>query len=213
MLIRQAELCRQLVTDAAEHWGRLQDLGEGAKALFHFDPRTVDRDDLAWSLIAFAELRAPAWENAYGERSELQAGVRFGLQALQAATQGLKPYAVAGLPLPKKLPIHSFTRYRGRATRVWPRRARSCRQVQAPRLLGWLHHPSASAACEGPAALKACGPPIQGWACRANGRVPRRALGARAGRDPDGCIASTVRDLCTERRVGAWALAAPGRGP
>jgi hypothetical protein len=102
-------LCRQLVTDTAEHGGRLQDLGEGAKALFRFDPRTVDRDDLAWSLIAFAELRAPAWENAYGERIELQAVVRFGLQALQAATQGLKPYAAAGLPLPKKLPIHRFT--------------------------------------------------------------------------------------------------------
>jgi hypothetical protein len=87
----------------------LQDLGEGAKALFRFDPRTVDRDDLAWSLIAFAELRAPAWENAYGERIELQAVVRFGLQALQEATQGLKPYATAGLPLPQKLPIHGLT--------------------------------------------------------------------------------------------------------
>jgi hypothetical protein len=87
----------------------LHDLGAGAQALFRFDPRRVDRDDLAWSLIAFAELRAPAWENAYGERIELRAVVRCGLQALQAATQGLKPYAAAGLPLPQKLPIHSFT--------------------------------------------------------------------------------------------------------
>jgi hypothetical protein len=87
----------------------LQDLGEGAKALFRFDPRTFDRNDLAWSLIAFAELQAPSWENAYGERIQLQEVVRFGLQALQEATHGLKPYAAAGLPLPQKMPIHRFT--------------------------------------------------------------------------------------------------------
>jgi hypothetical protein len=87
----------------------LQDLGEGAKALFRFDPRRVNRNDLAWSLIAFAELHASAWENAYGERIELQAVVRCGLQALQEATQGLKPYVAAGLPPPQKLPIHGLT--------------------------------------------------------------------------------------------------------
>jgi hypothetical protein len=87
----------------------LQDLGAGAQALFRFDPRTFDRNDLAWSLIAFAELRAPTWENAYGERIELRAVGRVGLQALQEATHELKPYAAAGLPLPQKLPIHRFT--------------------------------------------------------------------------------------------------------
>jgi hypothetical protein len=87
----------------------LQDLSDGAKALFRFDPRTFDRNDLAWSLIAFAELEAHTWENAYGERIQLQEVVRFGLQALAEATQGLKPYAAAGLPLPKKMPIHSLT--------------------------------------------------------------------------------------------------------
>jgi hypothetical protein len=87
----------------------LQDLGEGAKALFRFDPHTFDRNDLAWSLIAFAELQAREWENAYGEHIRLQEVVRFGLQALQDATHGLKPYAAAGLPLPKKMPIHGFT--------------------------------------------------------------------------------------------------------
>jgi hypothetical protein len=91
------------------HVYHLQDLGDGVKVLFRFDPRHFDRNDLAWSLIAFAELRAPAWENAYGERIELQEVVRFGLQALQEATQGLKPYAAAGLPLLKKLPIHDLT--------------------------------------------------------------------------------------------------------
>jgi hypothetical protein len=88
---------------------RLQDLSEGAKALFRFDPRTFDRDDLAWSLIAFAELRAHEWENAYAERIQLKELAAFGGQVLREATQGLKPYAAAGLPLPKKLPIHGFT--------------------------------------------------------------------------------------------------------
>ena len=88
---------------------QLKDLGDGAKALFRFDPNTFDRNDLAWSLIAFAELQAHEWENAYGERIQLKEVAAFGVQVLQEATQGLKPYAAAGLPLPKKLPIHSFT--------------------------------------------------------------------------------------------------------
>jgi hypothetical protein len=87
----------------------LQDLSDGAKALFRFDPNVFDRNNLAWSLIAFAELEAHTWENAYDERIQLQEVVRFGLQALAEATQGLKPYHAAGLPLPKKMPIHSFT--------------------------------------------------------------------------------------------------------
>jgi hypothetical protein len=87
----------------------LPDLGEGAKALFRFDPRTFDRNALAWSLIAFAELEAHTWENAYGERIHLPDVVRFGLQALEEATHGLKPYWAAGLPLPQKLPVHGLT--------------------------------------------------------------------------------------------------------
>jgi hypothetical protein len=88
---------------------QLQDLGDGAKALFRFDPRTFDRNDLAWSLIAFAELQAHEWDNAYGQKIQLTEVVSFGLQALQEATQGLKPYVAANLPLPKKMSIHSFT--------------------------------------------------------------------------------------------------------
>jgi hypothetical protein len=88
---------------------QLKDLGDGAKALFRFDPHTFDRNDLAWSLIAFAELQAHEWENAYGQRIQLAEVVSFGLQVIQEATQGLKPYVSAALPLPKKMPIHSFT--------------------------------------------------------------------------------------------------------
>jgi hypothetical protein len=87
----------------------LQDLAEGAKALFRFDPRTFDRNNLAWSLIAFAELEAHEWGNAYRERIQIEEVVRFGLQVLEEATQGLKPYAAANLPLPTKMPIHGYT--------------------------------------------------------------------------------------------------------
>jgi hypothetical protein len=87
----------------------LKDLGEGAKALFRFNPHNFDRDDLAWSLIAFAELQDQEWQNAYGERIQLATLAAFGAQVLHEATQELKSYATAGLPLPKKLPIHSFT--------------------------------------------------------------------------------------------------------
>jgi hypothetical protein len=88
---------------------QLKDLGDGAKALFRFDSRTFDRNDLAWSLIAFAELHAQEWENAFGERIQLKEVAAFGVRVLQEATQGLKPFVTAGLPLPKKMPIHSFT--------------------------------------------------------------------------------------------------------
>ena len=89
---------------------QLKDLGDAAKALFCFEPNTFDHNDLAWSLIAFAELHAHEWEHAYGERIQLKDVAAFGVQVLQEATQGLKPCAAAGLPLPKKLPVHSFTR-------------------------------------------------------------------------------------------------------
>jgi hypothetical protein len=87
---------------------QLKDLGEGAKALFRFDSHTFNRNDLAWSLIAFAELNAHEWENAYGQRIQLREVVRFALQSLQEATEGLKPTVAAHLPLPKKQPIHAY---------------------------------------------------------------------------------------------------------
>ena len=91
------------------HVFQLRDLGEGAKALFRFDPHTFDRNDLAWSLIAFAELQAQAWDNAYGQRIDLTEVAGFGLQVLQDATQELQPYGAAQIPLPKKLAIHGYT--------------------------------------------------------------------------------------------------------
>jgi hypothetical protein len=54
-------------------------------------------------LKTFLEAGVPAAEPFASD------GRVYRLQALQAATQGLKPYVAAGLPLPKKMPIHSFT--------------------------------------------------------------------------------------------------------
>lgn len=87
----------------------LNDLAEGAKALFTFEPKTFDRDDLAWSLVAFSELRADEWTNAYGQRIRLKDVVAFGFEAIVEATQGMRPYAEANRPLPQKFPIHGFT--------------------------------------------------------------------------------------------------------
>src|SRR5262245_760761 len=64
---------------------QLKALCEEAKAPFRFDPRIFHRNDLAWGLIAFAELQASKWDNAYGQKSQLTAVVSFGPQALQEA--------------------------------------------------------------------------------------------------------------------------------
>jgi len=64
---------------------------------------------VAWSLIAFAELQAAEWQNAYGQRIQLKTVAAFGLRVLQQATDGLMPFFQAGGPLPQKMPIHGFT--------------------------------------------------------------------------------------------------------
>lgn len=88
---------------------RLEDVADGAKALFRFDPNTFDPNNMAWSLIAFAELQAAEWQNAYGQRIHLKTVAAFGLRVLQQATDGLMPFFQAGGPLPRKMPIHGFT--------------------------------------------------------------------------------------------------------
>jgi hypothetical protein len=92
-----------------------------------------------------------------------------------------------------------------------PRAPRILRwMVRGPRLLGDVDTTGLDAADE---AIVISGAPIQRVAFLATDRVPDRSLGARAGHDMEGCIAITVRDLCTERRGGEWARAAPGRRP
>lgn len=88
---------------------RLNDLAEGAKALFTFEPKTFDRDDLAWSLVAFSELRADEWTNAYGQGIRFKDVVTFGFEVITEATRGMMSYAHANRPLSQKFPIHGFT--------------------------------------------------------------------------------------------------------
>ncbi len=66
------------------------DLVNSAKALFTFDPKTINRDDIAWTLIAFS-LQIPSsrdtWTNAYGEQVRFSDVVRFGFDTLDDATR------------------------------------------------------------------------------------------------------------------------------
>lgn len=93
--------------DGRDH--TFDELLSGAKALFRFDPKTFDRDDLAWSLITFAELGDDEWKNAYGERIALREVAAFGLKVLQEASAEVQSAFVASAPLSRKAPIHGFT--------------------------------------------------------------------------------------------------------
>ena len=66
------------------------DLVGSAKALFTFDPKTIDRDDLAWTLIAFSLQTPPShdtWTNAYGQQIRYADVVRFGFDTLDETTK------------------------------------------------------------------------------------------------------------------------------
>ncbi len=87
----------------------LADLLESSKALFRFDPKTFDWNNLAWSLIAFSVVQADTWRNAFGEEIVLKDVAAFGLTTLRDATAPIQPFFAASQPLPKKAPIHGFT--------------------------------------------------------------------------------------------------------
>jgi hypothetical protein len=66
------------------------DLVSSAKGLFTFDPKTVDRDELAWTLIAFSLQIPPShdtWTNAYGQQIRFADVVRFGFDTLDETTK------------------------------------------------------------------------------------------------------------------------------
>jgi hypothetical protein len=66
------------------------DLITGAKALFTFDPKKIDRDDLAWSLIAFSLQIPPTretWTNGLGQQIALSDVMRLGFDTLDQATR------------------------------------------------------------------------------------------------------------------------------
>ena len=90
----------------------VRDLVNGAKALFTFDPKTINRDDLAWTLIAFSLQTAPSadsWTNAYGQRVRFGDVVAFGFQTLDDATRQLQDAKERGVLPETKDKIHDFT--------------------------------------------------------------------------------------------------------
>jgi hypothetical protein len=79
------------VRNGREH--TIGDLVAGAKALFAFEPASFDRNDLAWSLTAFAHSTAPRqdrWVNAYGAAIRFADVIEFGQATLERATSRLQ---------------------------------------------------------------------------------------------------------------------------
>jgi len=91
---------------------RIGDLVSSAKALFTFDPKTIDRDDLAWTLIAFSLQTPPshdAWTNAYGRQIRFADLVRFGFDTLDETTQRFRRAKERGVMPEEKDTIMAFT--------------------------------------------------------------------------------------------------------
>jgi hypothetical protein len=88
------------------------DLVTGAKALFVFDPKTINRDELAWTLIAFSLQIPPAqdtWTNAYGQPIRFADVVRFGLDTLDETTRRFRQAKAQGVMPTEKDAIMGFT--------------------------------------------------------------------------------------------------------
>lgn len=94
------------------HRYTINDLVKSAKGLLTFDPRTFDRDDLAWTLIAFSLQMPPSrdtWTNAHGQRLRLTDLIRFGFDALDEACRQLQRAKDRGAMPTEKDAIHGFT--------------------------------------------------------------------------------------------------------
>lgn len=94
------------------HRYTINDLIKSAKGLLAFDPRTFDRDDLAWTLIALSLEVPPArdtWTNAYGRQIRMTDLVRFGFDALDDACRQLRQAKDRGVIPTEKDAIHGFT--------------------------------------------------------------------------------------------------------
>lgn len=88
------------------------DLVSHAKGLFTFDPKTIDRDDIAWTLIAFSLQIPPShdtWTNAYGQQIRFADLVRFGFDTLDETTQGFRRAKARGVMPEEKDAIMAFT--------------------------------------------------------------------------------------------------------
>lgn len=88
------------------------DLVDSAKALFVFDPKTVDRDELAWTLIALSlqvDSSKDAWTNAYGQQIRFGDVVRLGLDTLDTTTRQFRQAKARGVMPTEKDAIMGFT--------------------------------------------------------------------------------------------------------
>jgi hypothetical protein len=88
------------------------DLAHSAKGLFRFDPKTIDRDDIAWTLIAFSLQIPPTrdtWTNAYGQQIRFADLVRFGFDTLDETTRQFRRAKERGVMPEEKDAIMAFT--------------------------------------------------------------------------------------------------------
>jgi hypothetical protein len=88
------------------------DMVNSAKALFVFDPKTIDRDNLAWTLIAFSLQIVPSqdsWTNAWGQQIRLTDVVRLGLDTLDETTRQFRAAKARGVMPTEKDAIMGFT--------------------------------------------------------------------------------------------------------
>jgi len=88
------------------------DIAEGSKALFTFDPKTINRDDLAWTLIALSRLMSPdrdTWTNAAGQRIRLSDVIRVGFDTLDETTQQFRQAKARGVMPDANDKIADFT--------------------------------------------------------------------------------------------------------
>jgi len=113
--LSEAALDAGVTPDHPFRWkGRRYTIGDvvaGAKAMFAFDPASLDRNDLAWSLIAFAHTTAPEhdrWVNAYGKPIRFSEVVEFGMATLEEATKLLRAAMRRGTTTPETDAIHDF---------------------------------------------------------------------------------------------------------
>lgn len=114
--LSEAALDVGITTKYPFHWnGRRYTIGDlvaSAKALLVFDPASFDKNDLAWSLLAFAHTTVPqqdTWVNAYSKPVRFSQVVEFGMTTLEEATQQLRATVRQGTMPTEKDWIHNFT--------------------------------------------------------------------------------------------------------
>ncbi len=91
---------------------RVGDLVASAKARFSFDPASIDKNDLAWSLITFAYTTPPekdTWVNAHGKPIRFSEVVEFAMATAEETTQQLLAAMRQGTMPAATDWIHNFT--------------------------------------------------------------------------------------------------------